>query len=82
MVAVAGTRVFGAITAGAFLGMPLGGLVAGYLLEAVGLRFALLATGGCYLLTTLSLILNKSLRHMDTAAAPGEDSRISTAGAV
>ena len=59
-------RVFGAITAGAYVAMPLGVLVAGYALELVGLRLSLLAVAGCYLATTLTLSVNPAIRGMDS----------------
>lgn len=58
-------RVFGAITAGAYVAMPLGVLVAGYALELVGLRLSLLAVAACYLATTLTLAANPGIREMD-----------------
>lgn len=61
-------RVFGTITASAFVAMPLGVLVAGYLLDLAGLRPVLLAVGACYLLTTLTLLFNPALRAMDHPA--------------
>lgn len=67
-------RVFGAITAGAFVAMPVGVLLAGYLLEWAGLRTALLLIGVCYTLTTVSLAFNPTLAQMDTRlsrALPG-----------
>jgi MFS family permease len=70
-------RVFGAITAGCYAAMPLGVLLAGFLLEGVGLQLALLITGGCYLLTTGSMLFNGALRDMDRrpgdAPAASED---------
>lgn len=62
-------RVFGATTAGAFVAMPLGVLLAGFLLEWTGLQAALLLTGICYLLTTGSMLLNNSLHEMDERRA-------------
>lgn len=62
-------RVFGAITAGAWAAMPLGVLLAGYLLEWAGLRSTLLVAGACYLLTTASLLFNPALREMDARPA-------------
>ncbi|HEY0605378.1 MAG TPA: MFS transporter, partial [Herpetosiphonaceae bacterium] len=63
-------RVFGTITAGAFLAMPLGVLLTGYALEWVGLRPVLLALGSLYLITTLSLLINPALREMDRQREP------------
>lgn len=58
-------RVFGAMSSGAWLAMPLGVLLGGYAIEWVGLVPTLLVVGGCYLLTTLSLAFNPVLRQMD-----------------
>jgi MFS family permease len=63
-------RVFGTITAGAFLAMPLGVLITGYALEWVGLRPVLLTLGTLYLITTLSLLINPALREMDRQREP------------
>lgn len=59
-------RVFGALTAGVFAGIPLGGLLGGYLLTAIGLRATLLLIGAWYVLTTLSLLVNPASRDLDT----------------
>jgi MFS family permease len=63
-------RVFGVMTAGAFMGMPLGVLLAGYLLETVGVRSSLLLTGGVYLLATVAQTFMPAFREMD-APIPG-----------
>jgi Na+/melibiose symporter-like transporter len=57
-------RVFGAATAGYLAGIPLGGLVGGYLINGIGLLPALFAMGGCYLLMTSSLLVNPALKDM------------------
>jgi MFS family permease len=62
-------RVFGAITAGAWMAMPLGVLLAGYALEWVGLAPTLLVTGALYLLTTGSLLFNPVLHEMERKPA-------------
>ena len=62
-------RVLGALTAGVFAGIPLGGLLGGYLIAVIGLRPTLLLIGACYILTTLSLLVNPAIREMDTPAA-------------
>jgi hypothetical protein len=49
--------------------MPLGVLIAGYLLEQIGVRCTLLAVGSCYLLATSSLLFNTVLREMDQEQA-------------
>jgi hypothetical protein len=50
------------------MAMPLGVLLGGYAIEGVGLVPTLLVVGGCYLLTTASLIFNPVLKLMDTQA--------------
>lgn len=58
-------RVFGTMTAGAYLAVPLGMLLAGYMVEWKGVRTTLLIQAGIYLVITLSLLINPSLREMD-----------------
>ncbi|GHO81411.1 putative drug antiporter protein precursor [Ktedonobacter sp. SOSP1-85] len=58
-------RVFGALTAMAFLGMPIGGLVAGFLVDWLGITPGILIFGCIYLLSTISLLFNPSLKGMD-----------------
>ncbi len=58
-------RVFGTLTAGAYVAMPVGVLLAGYLLEKINLHWTLIAVGSCYLLATLSLLINPALRDME-----------------
>lgn len=61
-------RVFGTITAGAWLAMPLGVLLGGIAVEGVGLVSTLLVVGSCYLLTTVSLAFFPVLKSMDIPA--------------
>ena len=63
-------RVLGAMTAAAWAAMPLGALVAGPVLTAIGLRGTLLAAGICYVLTTLSMIAIPALRDMESGRSP------------
>jgi MFS family permease len=63
-------RVLGLVTAGAFLGTPLGGLASALLGARVGVAAALLSFGGVYLVATLSLLINPALRAMDPAPIP------------
>ncbi len=56
-------RVFGAMTAGVFAAIPLGGLVAGYAIELLGLRIALLAMATAYTATTLVPIVSPAWRQ-------------------
>jgi MFS family permease len=57
-------RVFGTITAGAWMAMPLGVLLGGFAIEGVGLVPTLLIVGSCYLITTVSLAFNPVLKLM------------------
>ena len=59
------SRVAGVLTAGCELAMPLGSLAAGFLVEGAGLRGALLAVGGVYLLATLSPLVLPAWQDMD-----------------
>jgi len=59
-------RVLGTTTAGVYIAMPLGALLAGFLIEMVDLRFSLLLFGTIYLLTTLHLAINPALQNMKT----------------
>lgn len=58
-------RVFGTMTAGAYLAVPLGMLLAGYMVEWKGVRTTLLVQAGIYLIVTLSLLFNPALRQMN-----------------
>jgi MFS family permease len=58
-------RVFGTVTAGAYLATPLGAFVGGYLVQGIGLQAALIALGACYSVTTASLLVNPALRKME-----------------
>lgn len=49
--------------------MPVGGLAAGLLVESAGVRGALLAMGGVYLLATLSPLVFPAWRTMDGVGA-------------
>jgi MFS family permease len=60
-------RVFGIISAGAFAALPLGVLLAGYLVEWLGIRVTILGVAAGYLLVTLSLLVNPAIREMRTA---------------
>src|SRR6266567_3288194 len=58
-------RVLGTTMAGAYLGIPLGAFLCGYLVQWAGLTASLLVIGTCYLLTTTSLLVNPALRGME-----------------
>ncbi|MFE7353593.1 MFS transporter [Streptomyces sp. NPDC057543] len=66
------SRVSGVLTAGGELAMPVGGLAAGLLVESAGVRGALLAMGGVYLLATLSPLVFPAWRTMDGAGPEPE----------
>jgi len=58
-------RVFSAATAGAFLAIPLGVLIAGYLIDALGIQITMIGVAASYLVVTLSLTLNPAMTTMD-----------------
>ncbi|MEU9705113.1 MFS transporter [Streptomyces sp. NPDC047981] len=64
------SRVSGVNTAAVLLATPLGGLVAGQLVEGAGLTTALVAFGGIYFLATLAPMVFPSWRGMDARPAP------------
>lgn len=61
-------RVFGTITAGAYVGIPVGAFVSGYVVTWIGLQASIVVIGALYLLTTLSLLVNPALKGMDAKA--------------
>ena len=68
-------RVIGPLTAGAWVAMPLGMLMAGFVSEAYGVIAALVGIAAAYLLVTVSIFLNPAMREMDRrpAAEPGAE---------
>lgn len=60
-------RVFGMVTAGAFSAMPLGVLLAGVALDSIGLRMTFLLVSICYVIATLTLLINPAIREMDAS---------------
>jgi MFS family permease len=58
-------RVFGVVSASAWLAMPLGVLVAGPAIEVAGLRATLVVTGALYLGVVLAAMALPSLRGLD-----------------
>ncbi|WP_433472401.1 MFS transporter [Spirillospora sp. CA-142024] len=63
------SRVLSATTASFQLVTPLGALTAGFLVNSVGLSFALPAVGGVYLLATLCPVIFPAWRQMDRAGS-------------
>ncbi len=67
------SRVSGAITAGCELALPVGGLLAGVLVERMGADGALLALGGVYTLATISPMIFPVWRTLnDRPPAPAK----------
>jgi MFS family permease len=58
-------RVFGVAAAGSYAAIPLGALLGGVLVEAVGIQATLLAIGACYLAVTGYGLVNPAFREMD-----------------
>lgn len=58
-------RVYGVIGAGAWAGMPLGSLAAGFAVEHLGLRPALFTVGTAYLLVALTPLLGGPWKSMN-----------------
>jgi len=72
-------RVLGTVTAVAYAAIPLGILVGGLLLEAVGIGATLLAIGLCYFAVTGYGFFNSAFREMDgqpSAPAAAESARV------
>ena len=63
-------RVFGVIHSAAWMAMPLGVLVAGFVLDRVSLRVALLVLGALYVLVTGSIWANRPMKDMEKAPDP------------
>ena len=67
-------RVFGALTALASAGIPIGAVLAGVVVQRAGLVPTIVGMGVLYLLVPLGMFFNRSLRQMDTQRrrdAPG-----------
>jgi MFS family permease len=61
-------RVFGVTQAAAWVAIPLGVLVAGAVIEAIGLRATLVLSGGAYLAITVGARFSSALRDLDRRA--------------
>lgn len=72
-------RVLGAVGATAWAGIPIGSLAGGALAEGIGLRGALVAAAGLYLLTTLAPLAFPVWREMDRSV-PEPASSVSPLG--
>ncbi len=62
-------RVFGTMSAGFLAGIPLGTLLSGYVVAWIGLQATILVMGALYLVATLSLLVNPTLRGMEKITA-------------
>lgn len=58
-------RVFGLLVSIAWIAIPLGSLISGYLIEFAGLRAAIVAVAVAYLSATLGMLLIPALRQME-----------------
>lgn len=72
-------RVFGAFTALAWLAIPAGMLLGGFMVDLLGLRQSFILIGIAYLLVTGSMLWNKPLRGMDRQPEQVESGIISRA---
>lgn len=63
-------RVFGAVTAGAWIAMPLGMLLGGVLTESFGTIPILIGLGITYLITTLSMAFIPAMKEMNRKTDP------------
>lgn len=61
-------RIYGTITAGAWIAMPLGVLLGGFLTEAYGVQPLLIAIGAIYLGTTLSIAFIPAMKQMERSS--------------
>ncbi|MFJ5035954.1 MFS transporter [Streptomyces sp. NPDC088560] len=64
------SRVLSATTASVQLVTPMGGLVAGFLVDSAGLPCTLLTVGGVYLLATFCPLIFPVWRQMDSTGSP------------
>jgi MFS family permease len=62
-------RVMGALTSGAYVAIPLGMLLAGFISERFGVITAVVFVAAGYLLITLATFLNPAMREMDRPPA-------------
>lgn len=67
-------RVFGVIVAAAWMALPLGVLLGGVALEAIGLRMTIVLTGAAYLVAALTIWVNPAIKLMDKVRGSQEES--------
>jgi MFS family permease len=63
-------RVNGTLTAGAFVAMPAGMLIAGFVSQQLGVVTAIALIAAAYLVVTLSIFVNPAMREMDLVVPP------------
>jgi len=68
-------RVFGAITAGAWIAMPLGMLLGGVLTDTFGTFIMMIALAITFLLTTLSMAFIPAMREMNRKVPKQQDNK-------
>jgi MFS family permease len=72
------SRVFGAVTSGVLVAVPMGGLLGGYAVQYAGLTAAMATVSVIYLLTTLSPLVLPAFRQWESAGAAPAAARVST----
>lgn len=74
------SRVFGAVTSGVLIAVPLGGLLGGYLVQYAGLRTAMATVSAIYLLTTLSPLVLPAFRRWNDVSTGSDAGTDASAG--
>lgn len=64
-------RVLGVLNAFAMGAAPLGIVLAGYLLEGIGLRYTVAGVAACFAAVALGVLLNPAFRQMDAPSGSG-----------
>jgi MFS family permease len=64
------SRVFGAVTSGVLVAVPLGGLAGGYVVQYCGLTAGMASVSAVYLVTTLSPLVLPAFRRWQGAEVP------------
>jgi MFS family permease len=62
------SRVYGAVTSGVLVAVPMGGLLGGYVVQYAGLTAGMVTVSALYLLTTLSPLVLPAFRQWESAA--------------
>lgn len=75
------SRVFGAVTSGVLIAVPLGSLLGGYVVQYAGLTTAMLTVSAIYLVTTLSPLVLPAFRDWESAGSAAGTGAPEPAGA-